>query len=436
MFIFRSVAPTVLKNNKITRKNAFIQFFAYAMVFNYYSAKKTVNWFDKCLEEWNIGQREYKWDKMSLSEKSIYMQLLFDEIMKDHIGSFGNSIPWLGFSSGLDSRFIFYALNKEEIIFNTFTYGQIGNHDYDLSCYLSKYMQLPTKYFDTSELSWKLELYDQVTHMLLDRTVSPRVLTAFSLSQQIGEYTEIHGFLNDHISGSVDLEMPSKSWETAKRVFCKANDQFGFQEYLNEKELHKLLPVKPFYSDISYDRQLDLGYRQYQRIRPTNYLNVTFSFPFADKRWVGFWLNRSHQELYKQSLYIDMLTSLDSEVFTDLNYLKKSGKLLTKKKRKEFIYGKKQLLRYNFTKKEGKIAPLSSGAHFCFFACYKNNKDFKKMINNSIKRVKKRNIFYDSFIDSVMVSFLKADKEAEKKIKGIVSIDICLEAGVFEKVSE
>ena len=366
---------------------------------------------------------------MSESEKANFVGQLIREIAQD-IGARHAGPPWLlGFTSGLDSRLLYYALSGVGVPLELYTFGQTGNADYDFAKLASKKLDVPIRLFDTTELNWTLGEFDQLTPQVRDKPVSPRLKVASTLTAERGKYTEVHGFLNDHITGSSVPKKPSKSWNEAVDFFCESNDQFGFQSHADRKMLRSLLPARPFESELDYDRQLDLGYRQMQRIRPTDHLGVSYVCPFLDQRWAGFWLNRTHHELRKQRLYVKALLGLGADVFFDLNALAAEKLPIRKKQRQEFLYGPN--LKQRQVKADKKAIPLSAGSHFCFFSCYCNNKSFKSFVDESVMRISKRRVFRQAFLDDVFQKFLAGDRAAEKMVKGVVSIDIGIEGNLF-----
>lgn len=418
-------------NGPLARNDKFLQFLAFGAFFSHHAAHNAISWFCDCKTQWAESGRESGWNQMNKEEKYRFMDSLTGNLTKDIASNLpGNSRLWLGLSSGFDSRLLHYLFRKAGIHFKTYTFGQIGNLDFDLSQMLSERMNITTTFFDTSEINWDLAWYDQVTAHVRDQPLSPRVISAQLLLGKAGPYIDIHGYLNDSVTGKRAVAEPGTDWTKAKSMFCDKNNTFGYQQFFRRKSFLQYLPDTPHLDHelLAYDQQLYLGYRQAQRIRPKDYAGISHICPYENRHWVGFWLNRSIPELLHQALYIDFVTSLQTEEFFDLQAIRKQGKPVTSDERIAFVYSQ-QLTKQ--PKSCGKILPEKPTGHFNIFACYHNNKSFRKFVDNTMTRAKKRGVFRKNCVDNAMKKFLSGEKKATKHVNGIVSADIGMESGVF-----
>jgi hypothetical protein len=177
----------------------------------------------------------------------------------------------LGLSSGFDARPLMVALWSIGIRPNLYTFGQIGNLDYDLARILDRRLDLGVVFIDTSEEDWSLELFEEVTSKTLDMPLSPRILVERTMARLHGPFLDVQGHLNRPLTGGTDPDTIEPGWDGARRTFARRNDWFSFQHVFPRRLVLSLLPEKPPSQDpgLSHYRQLDLGYRQRQRIGPS-----------------------------------------------------------------------------------------------------------------------------------------------------------------------
>jgi hypothetical protein len=426
--LIRGVAPEMLRNNRCTRSPAFVQYLCLAMTPDHSQAKRSVEWAENCLRDWRNQGAEPDWHQLDTAEKARFILSLIERIADDLCNRHQDDEPWfLGFSSGLDSRLLHYVLRRRRVALQTYTYGQPGNLDFDFSKSAAERLELDTIFFDTTQLPWSLEFVDRMTATARDRPISPRIVCAQELLDRIGRpYFEIHGFLNDRLTGVGLPTAPSQDWSCAVAHALKANDQFGLGSFFRPDVLGSLYPRKPLSDSLPFDLQIDIAYRQFQRIRPGEIKGVTYLCPYTDPRWVGFWLHRSFDELTEQRLYVDTLLASRIPEFFDLTQLEGEGRDTTKKGRLELMYGNGKKRR-EFAQSQGVQAPLAATSHFCTFACYRNNAGFARYADQSLRRLRSRGLFHASFLDDVSRRFVQGDGQAEKITKGLLSIDSCME---------
>jgi hypothetical protein len=70
--------------------------------------------------------------------------------------------------------------------------------------------------------------------------------------------------------------------------------------------------------------------------------------------------------------------------------------------------------------------------HFCVFACHANNPHFRRMVDDSVKRLKGRDIFENAFIDDIVCRFISREPGTDRMLNGLVSLDVMAEAGIFD----
>ena len=164
---FNSPAPSVLKNGKLTRSGEFLQFLALGMFFDHASARRAVHWFEDCVDAWNRSEKDLGWATRSDAEKNRFVQALFRDVAERVASTREASRLMLGLSAGLDSRFLYHTLRELGIRVGTYTFGQVGNLDYDFSRWVDEGLNLSTRFFDTSETE-RVNLYPTVRCIFLD----------------------------------------------------------------------------------------------------------------------------------------------------------------------------------------------------------------------------------------------------------------------------
>lgn len=432
LHLIRGPAPDILRNDRRTRATRFLQFLCLAMTPDHTQAKEAVTWAETCLRDWRRHEAEQDWPALDATGKSRFILSLIEKVIDDLAPH--DDAPWhLGFSSGLDSRLLHHVLRRKGVAFQPYTYGQPGNLDFDFSKLADTHLGMTTLFFDTTTLDWSTERVDRMTAQVRDRPTSPRALCAQELCRRSGRpIVDVHGFLNGYLTGSLQSRQgPTEDWPSIVGHEVKANDQFGFQAFIRPDIPRSFFPEAPISDVLPLDRQLGLAYRQWQRIRPGDLHGVTYVCPYTDPRWVGFWLSRSSDELSGQKLYVDALLSARMPEFFDLTHLADEGHEPTKKNRIERVYGTGRK-RLEFAQRQGVQAPLAPTSHFCAFACYWNNPAFTRYVDQSLRRLRARRLFHESFIDDVSRRFTAGDKPAEKLMKGLLSIDSCMESALLD----
>ncbi len=79
-----------------------------------------------------------------------------------------------------------------------------------------------------------------------------------------------------------------------------------------------------------------------------------------------------------------------------------------------------------------KVLDSSGTRHFCLFACHSNNAHFRKIVERSMKRLRRRGIFQHAFIDGVTRNFAARVPNSDSMLNGLISIDVMAEAQRFD----
>ncbi len=432
-----SAQPFFLSSRGFGREERFLFYLAFGIVANREQAKKIV---DRMAQYRALGIKMFAQgrDLSQYPPAELYTMIreLLKEIVLDKLRHHESDLPLtMGLSSGYDARAIFYVLKKYNVPVFTYTYGQAGNLDFDFIKLLCDRCGISNFFIDTSTVAWSLDDYQANINNFQDYPLSPRVVADWVLKGSFPNRIEIHGYLNGILTKSDDLE-PSETWEEATEKFCKKNNPFNLQEHIGPELVRSLIPIKPFVDQeyLSFDRQLDLSLRQEQRVRPISNNHTRYVLPFEDYRWIGLWLGMPYEDLYGQRLYLDFLKSLKDNIFFDLN---EAGAVADRASIKRYnirkVYGDKYPLRLNPGQQSGFVRPSQPTAHFCLLTCYLNNQSFRNMILESVNRLKGRQIFNNSFVDDITRRFEAGDASATKTLNGLVSVDLLIETGIFDK---
>ena len=366
-------------------------------------------------------------------DKLQFIRNLFEEIIRNVAKRIDPQRPlMMGLSSGYDSRAILSFLRRLGITPDTFTFGQVGNLDFDFVTLLSTREALDTRLFDTSTIEWKLEVLDHNVTRTRDFPISPRVPVGAILDTIAPRRLEINGHLGDSLTSiRQDLD---KSWDKALRVFCKISNRFSFQGLFPYDEITAYLPREPLVdsTSLSYARQLDLGYLEHQRMCPLDSPTVNYVIPCREPRWVGFWLNRTPPETTGQALWLRFLRSLGAREFLEFDNGKGRTRAAALTDTARLLYGTSNTRGQIDLSHVEKVLPSSATIHFCTFACYANNFHFRRMVDSSIERLRRREIFRKEFVDEVIRRFNSRMPNTDNMLNGLVTIDVMAEAQLFD----
>jgi hypothetical protein len=244
---------------------------------------------------------------------------------------------------------------------------------------------------------------------------------------------EIHGNFGDSLTSGPPPSTLDHTWQEALPVFCRKSNFFAMQSLFPPRQIASYLPPEPLIdsSRLSYAKQLDIGYLDGQRMRPLASGSVEYLTPFRSPQWVGFWLNRTAEELQNRSLWISFLCSLNAAEFPELNRSRVGDHVQAKEAMASFLYGEDNTKGVIDLSRSTKVLPSGRNMHFCVFACYANNASFRHMVDASIKRLKRRGIFDVGFVDDVVKHFESKAFNADRMVNGLVSLDVMAETGLF-----
>jgi len=411
----------IVSDSRLRSNERFLQHLAFGFPFDHAKALETVT----LLKTWKSD-----WTRVNLpgdDEHALILRLLTAAVQRVLSGAAADRPITMGISSGYDSRAILFVLRRLGIAPSTYTYGQVGNFDFDFCKELAPRLGVVHAEIDTSKCNWQLETFDRyVSTSAQDVVISPRVIAEKVMNESLPCRIDLHGFLNGGATGSFSGG-PATDWSAAIAAFCKRNDAFAFQRHLGV-DASAFLPRKPLAAsqDLPFGQQLAIAYRVFQRIRPVPIGHPTpYVFPIEDCDWMGFWLNRSPAELAGQSRYIQFLRELRAPEFHEFEGMP-DARLRSARWRKFY---KEAHAAADGSKT---VLPRHPGSHFCAFACFANNVSFRDMVAQSLVRLRKRNVIKASFIDKVFQLFTSGDILADQMLKGLVTTDLVLEANRFQ----
>lgn len=429
----KTARETFLANAPLRDDERFLQLLAFGMTFSHARAKQSLQCFIDCREEWRRSGSDPAWDTLQDEEKDEFILRLLSDIVLDSIRRAAPGRPLtMGLAGGFDSRAILYVLRKAGVPVRTYTWGQIGHFDFDLVRLLAARLQLDTVFMDTSSMEWSLRWFDEAAPKTQDIATWARVLATREMDALVPGRMEVHGYLGAAISGARLPSPLSSQWSAAVRRFCTQNDAYGFQRLL-PFDAAEFLPSQPLLDpdDFHLDSQLDLGYRLPQRIRPVpDPVTASPVLPLEHRRWVGFWLNRGLQDLSGQSRLLRVLRKITEEFF-ELALCSATTRNAIQKERRDVLYGSADRPKLVDLTNPGKVLPRNPGKPFCFLACYRNNESFRRMIGQSIARLRAREVFPKSFVDRVLQRFERGEETADKMLRGLVVVDLVLETERF-----
>ena len=423
--------PGFIADERLRRNEPFNQFLAFGFTFNHEVARDSLPAYIRYRAAYRRSPDPS--DGTSEADGNVHIDRLLMDAVREAVASAAPDQPiTLGLSSGFDSRPILHAAMKLGIRPVTFTYGQIGNLDFDLSKDLSQRLGLDTILFDTSEMEWSLVELERAAAETQDVPISPRVMAKKFMDDRYPDRIELHGHLNGVLTGAASSAGQLRTWIGAVHSFAVANDFFGWQKILTHIDPINLLPAKPFADPdvLPYHRQIDLGYRQAQRIRPRPDAETgLYKYPYENGGWLGFWLNRTSEELAGQRRYLRFVSALNEEIFRDIAGYHDPARSDVQAHRRATFYGAGGVGGLVDLARAGKDIPRPDSRHVCLHAAYNNNPSFRRAIDASIGRLRKRNVFTPSFIDSVVRAFAQEVAGSDPMLNGLVSVDLVMEVG-------
>jgi hypothetical protein len=418
----RPPAIDFVRSRKLRRNPRFASLLAFGAFFDDKVARERAQWAVECVSQWRVREKDGAGTPDVLE--------LLQSVLRSSLAGVSDQVPLtFGLSSGLDSRPLLNALwNLERHPF-LFTYGQVGNLDFDFSHDVASRFDLDVEYIDTSRAEWSLDDLEDEARYTLDLPVSPRVLAAKLLRERFVSYLDVHGYLNDALTQRRDANSHPRDWDLAVSGFLGANDSFQFQQLLPEGVSRGLVASEPLVAADDFDlpRQLKLSYRQHQRIRPQEPTGVNSLTPYASPEWVGYWLTRDHQDVLGQRHWISTLRDSGNPLMVDVRDHPGETRRELDAQRVKAFYSTHQPTRDAASNPAQFALPARPHQHFSVKACYLNNESFRHTVDASIARLRGRKVFDASFVDRIVKDFEDGEQHSDPRINGLVTTDLMLE---------
>ena len=417
-------APNLLLDSAMSLGDDFIKFSAMAHVFDIDAGKKELRRLAKIKVD--FAKRHPNWvGELTLAQSISATTSILASTFEGQ--DYRQRPNWLGVSSGYDSRFLLHGLRKSSVDFKTFSFGEPGHADFDLPKLISERLSLNTLQVDFANLPWSLGFFDQTIPLVSDKPIHGREMVAQHLLARnpSSQMTIIHGHPNNPLIGMNAYH----SREEAKNDFIKNNDQFKWHTFFDKEWLQAQIPNDFMRTDngLSYTDQLILGLRL-QRVKPQDSDSIQYLMPYAQDDWMAFWLHRSEEERVGHDLFLRMVTHLEAEEFFDFNLLAARRQPLNKNEQMRLIYAKGGL-----TPSSARKTVIDPFAQICFYSLSRNSERFNKVIDQSLLRLRKRAVFQPSAIDYIVKKFMARDRQGEKMMRGLITCDVALESGIFDK---
>jgi hypothetical protein len=282
-------------------------------VYNKGAIKQIIN--DNVLDELPHLRRKNNMDVTSIINQG---RRAFEASFKN-ISDNLNIVP---LSGGLDSRYILAELLnlgiKDKII--TVSYGIPGTYDFEIGKEISKREGLQHEIIDTSNIEVNL---DQLINVARNGRSWTLLIDAFyhsMICKMFGDKaTYWSGFMGGELAGSHLPVVESDSWITAKRHFLKWNKFVRSLDLsMPDHDLIKSLPSSPLIdkSILSYDDQLDFGYRQYNWIKNVVLVKgYNYRVPYLSSEWQRFILSIPRQYRINKFIFKKILEKTHPRFF-------------------------------------------------------------------------------------------------------------------------
>lgn len=331
----------------------------------------------------------------------------------------------MGLSAGLDSRAIFYELHRRDVPVRLYTFGTPGTADSDFASVLAGQVGHAIEVVRTDSMTLDVPRMLKGAQELQDFIPSPRLMLIEQM--QAREEIELHGFLNDTMTGNTSFPVET-DWEGVRMRAARRDDAFGFQRYFpGYAEQH--LPAEPFCDEsiLSYWDQTQLFFRQMQRFRIPDPHGQRL-FPFETGDWVGFWYSRDRVQRLGQRLYLAFLRSLNSPIFFDIDQSGVESRHDLNDWQSGFLYGTEDRRGIFPEHYAASGPPPGSDGHFCATTCFHQNSSFREASLDLVARLEARGLLRQDFIAAVMEGVRLRRKSANKQLKGLMSLELALAA--------
>ncbi len=268
-------------------------------------------------------------------------------ILGEQVAARGIDRIRMGVTAGLDSRGLLGialdVLGPDRIV--AFTSGQPGNRDRELARYYTEAVLSEHSIVETQSGTYDT---DAIVRAFSNRPpgfvgtligISKRTSTPV---KNVGKLPSIAGYLGDAISGKRLHGRIHTDWQEACAAFVRKNDIYRPASKRVLASLlpaaydpYHILPAKPFLPAelMGYDDQVDLCYRQHQRIRlsfkpyspeeigghqPAAKLNLGKITIYDDPRIQKSYLQMPQEERLNQRFYKRMMLEQWPQIFRDL----------------------------------------------------------------------------------------------------------------------
>jgi len=334
---------------------------------------------------------------------TVSMKDLLCRIIEEQTTKLGADTVLLSLSSGLDSRGILGALLEifEEKSIIAYTLGHAGTADHDSARRFTRGVLTNHHIIGVEQTDWNTaEIVAKVRRRPEGRVVAigefqeGSVGSALELDPAV---PKLVGFLGDAISGKRLPKIISGCWAEAVDHFIRRNHAYkGDMEILPpDYDPIASLPAQPLVGSmrILLDDQLDLCFRQEQRIRPgggsvgdrkpgaadaSSSLRNRLIRPYEDPRWVRSFLLVPTQLRMGQQLYLRFLARGFRRIFPDLQ--RSHGRLSGKRRLLEELVGIKP--------RAGK----ESKFHVDFDHLFRTNPKFRTFSEENIRDLAARHV--------------------------------------------
>ena len=197
----RRTRSSFITSTKFNSNDRFVQACAFGgMQLCHSKARDAIRWADDCRRSWLEVEEmhELSWTRRDQDEKREFIGHLLSDVFQSSLeGVEHHRRLTLGLSSGFDSRTLLHALRGNTGSVEIFTFGQIGNCDFDFVTHLAKEQSLNVRLFDTSDLDWNIRLLDELIHHTHNYPLSPVMMATVLMNEIAPRRIELHGNFGD-----------------------------------------------------------------------------------------------------------------------------------------------------------------------------------------------------------------------------------------------
>ncbi len=409
----------------------FLQWLAFGMTFTPEEARDPVEWAAQCQQDWAAAHGATM-SGASRADRLTLLRETHEAVVASAMDRIAIDRPvTMGLSGGFDSRAIIAVLSARPPLPLLYTYGRPGSVDFDTVALLARDQGVAVRLVDTTDLDWDRDTLIERLRGTRDRILSPRMIVGAALDRECGPRSEIHGQLNGSLTGARGPRPPSPTWEAALADFSAGNDPFSLQGHLHPDVVRALLPASPASTPLSFDHQLELGLRQFQRIRPVSTATCQYVLPFEDARWVGLWLTTTAQDRLRQSLWSEHLQSLRSTWFPDLDSRTDSAESPQEARARWLVDARGQ--QGAPRRAAGDAGPRRPAAELCWWSAYRDSPGFRHLVDDGLQRLRGARVFDETFVQGCTDEFGRGTAAGVRRMRALVSTELALAAGLFDR---